>query len=394
MSAPEGRPSGPVPRAAMRVAVAGAAVLALLAAVTFYYAAQANRRSDVGSVYQVAITARACDPGEITVPAGRTVFEIVNRSDRPVEWEILDGVMVVEERENIPPGFSQTLAARLAPGEYQITCGLLSNPRGTLHVRATGATVDVAMPDLRAFVGALAEYKVFLGQQGAEMVEAAGRLKTAIDAGDVEAARALYEPARLPYRRIEPLAYRFADLANAINPLADYLEGREADPAFTGFHRIEYGLFARQSTEGLAPLAARLLTDLVALRDRLQEVRLGPVDLVDGAARQAELLARGHVESGENRYAHTDLADFEASLAGIAKIVGLLTPVISDAAPDAAAAAQDHLAAVQRQLTELRREDGFPSYQQIDEASRGALAHAFQDLAEAIKALVPDEGMG
>ena len=138
MSAPEGRPSGPVPRAAMRVAVAGAAVLALLAAVTFYYAAQANRRSDVGSVYQVAITARACDPGEITVPAGRTVFEIVNRSDRPVEWEILDGVMVVEERENIPPGFSQTLAARLAPGEYQITCGLLSNPRGTLHVRATG----------------------------------------------------------------------------------------------------------------------------------------------------------------------------------------------------------------------------------------------------------------
>src|SRR5690606_38728191 len=216
------------PRAAMRVAVAGAAVLALLAAVTFYYAAQANRRSDVGSVYQVAITARACDPGEITVPAGRTVFEIVNRSDRPVEWEILDGVMVVEERENIPPGFSQTLAARLAPGEYQITCGLLSNPRGTLHVRATGATVDVAMPDLRAFVGALAEYKVFLGQQGAEMVEAAGRLKAAIDAGDVEAARALYEPARLPYRRIEPLAYRFADLANAINPLADYLEGREA----------------------------------------------------------------------------------------------------------------------------------------------------------------------
>ena len=82
------------------------------------------------------MTAEACEPNELTVPAGRRSFEIHNRSDRPVEWEILDGVMVVAERENIAPGLKSTLEARLRPGDYDITCGLLSNPRGGLHVTA------------------------------------------------------------------------------------------------------------------------------------------------------------------------------------------------------------------------------------------------------------------
>src|SRR5690606_29719324 len=189
-------------------------------------------------------------------------------------------------------------------------------------------------------------------------------------AGDIEIARALYEPARLPYKRIEPLAYRFTDLANAINPLADYLQDRERDPAFTGFHRIEYGLFAQGSTDGLAAVAGRLVADLGALSDRLREAKLGPEDLVSAAARQAELLAHGRVESGESRYAQADLAEIEASLAGIAKVVDLLSPVVSAAAPQAAATAQDRLAAVRRQLTGLRRDGGFPSYEQIDQAAR------------------------
>jgi iron uptake system EfeUOB component EfeO/EfeM len=55
----------------------------------------------------VAINAKSCEPNELTVPAGRSIFEIVNNSDRTVEWEILDGVMVLEERENIAPGSSR-----------------------------------------------------------------------------------------------------------------------------------------------------------------------------------------------------------------------------------------------------------------------------------------------
>jgi iron uptake system EfeUOB component EfeO/EfeM len=58
-----------------------------------------------------------------------------------VEWEILEGVMVVEEKENIAPGFVQKLKANLKAGQYDMTCGLLSNPKGKIVVtEAKGRT--------------------------------------------------------------------------------------------------------------------------------------------------------------------------------------------------------------------------------------------------------------
>ncbi len=88
---------------------------------------------------------RDASPTPLTVPAGKTTFKIKNQQSRgPLEWEILDGVMVVEERENIIPGFVQTLTATLKPGQYQMTCGLLSNPKGMLTVTATGTSTAKA----------------------------------------------------------------------------------------------------------------------------------------------------------------------------------------------------------------------------------------------------------
>ena len=86
----------------------------------------------------ITVTRTGCEPAAVTVPSGRTVFRIRNDSQRSVEWEILKGVMVVEERENILPGFVQSLTATLDPGDYQMTCGLLSNPKGTLKAVEPG----------------------------------------------------------------------------------------------------------------------------------------------------------------------------------------------------------------------------------------------------------------
>lgn len=84
----------------------------------------------------VTITDKGCEPNALTVPAGKSVFKVKNASKRAIEWEILKGYMVVEERENIIPGFVQTLTATLDAGDYGMTCGLLSNPKGTLKATA------------------------------------------------------------------------------------------------------------------------------------------------------------------------------------------------------------------------------------------------------------------
>ena len=90
-----------------------------------------------GSV-SIAVNDAACEPMALTVPSGQTVFNIQNNSGRKLEWEILQGVMVVDERENIAPGLADKMTVTLLPGEYEMTCGLLTNPRGKLTVTDSG----------------------------------------------------------------------------------------------------------------------------------------------------------------------------------------------------------------------------------------------------------------
>jgi hypothetical protein len=247
--------SGPSLRRTIRLGYAVVAVLALGAGalgVLNWRKHQAGGQAPAEDAVTVAVTDRACEPDSLTVPAGRVAFRILNRSQRMLEWEILDGVMVVEERENIAPGLSQRLVARLAPGEYAITCGLLGNPRGRLVV-APGKDGAPAAPDLRELVGPMAEYKVYLTLEGAMLAEAAARLADTVSAGR-DAAEAL-AAAHAAYQHLRPAGRVMqADLDTALDArAADFARGA-ADPAFTGFRRLSLAL----GHEDAPALAARL----------------------------------------------------------------------------------------------------------------------------------------
>ena len=68
----------------------------------------------------------------------------------------------------------------------------------------------------------------------------------AVRAGDTEKAKSLYAQVRIPWERIEPVAELFPDSDGVIDSRADDFEKKEADPEFTGFHAIEYGLWAQR----------------------------------------------------------------------------------------------------------------------------------------------------
>ncbi len=359
--------------------IAGAAVLVVIAGAAFYYASKAARHKAAANVVTIKINAGACEPNEISTPAGRTTFEIVNASDRVVEWEILDGVMVLEERENIAPGISSLLTAKLAPGIYDITCGLLSNPRGKLTVTPSAeSSAEAAHPPLASFIGPLAEYQVYLVLESADLIDAAQELNDAIKAGDVARAKSLYEPARAPYLHVAPVAERLGDLDATINANADYFEKREQDPAFSGFHRIEYGLFAQNSTEGLGPVADKLVSDAAALKERLHGLKLKPEDLAGGAATRIAKVADIAAAGGDNRYAGADPAEIEANLAGAAKVVDLLRPHAAKAAPDLLTHIDAAFAASRTSLAALKGEGGGP------DAARQTAARDLRELAAQI----------
>ncbi|MEJ1116920.1 iron uptake system protein EfeO [Phyllobacterium sp. CCNWLW109] len=377
-------PSAPSPKL-MKLAVAGAAILAVAGAGAFYFASKNMKSGASDNAVVVTIKDGACDPNAITVPAGRSTFKIINNSDRALEWEILDGVMVLEERENILPGFTQTMQAKLKAGDYEITCGLLSSPRGTLHVTPSAESeAEAARPPLVSFVGALAEFQVFLMSQTNNLVKATTALDAAIQSGDLDQARVLYQKARIPYKQIEPMADLFADLHNAIDPIADYLEKREKDPAFTGFHRIEYALYASNSLDGLAPVSAKLLADVTALKDRVRGLRIPPEQIAKGAARLMGSIADTKIANGEDHYSQTDLVDFEGNLAGTSRMMALLKPVAIQAAPAVVTDIETRLADANTTLAALRGADGYPSYDKVTKESRDLLAQKIRALADAI----------
>ncbi|MFT4266882.1 MAG: iron uptake system protein EfeO [Xenophilus sp.] len=373
--------------AAMRAAVAGSALLVVAGLAAFWWASGVAHKAPprtADNAVTVTIQGNVCQPNEITVPAGRTTFTIVNNSSRALEWEILDGVMVVEERENIAPGFSQSMTVKLQPGEFDITCGLLSNPRGRLRVTPSAASqAEAARPSLVAYVGPLAEYRVFLALEAGTLQDAVQALADAIRAGDLAQARALYAPAHQAYRRVEPMAELFADLDQRLNARADYFEKREADPAFTGFHRIEYGLFApgQGDLKALAPAAGQLMADVGQLKERLRALDIPPERLASAAAKLLRRVADNLPAGGEDRYGPAEAAGLQGTLEGTKKLADLLSPLLAKAAPALDQAIGQRFAAFSAALDPYREGEGFKAAT-LDEAQRKAVAEPVRALAE------------
>lgn len=369
----------------MRVAVAVSALLAIAGLAAFWYASNHARQAPpkaADNAVTVTIRGNVCEPNEITVPAGRTTFTIVNQSNRALEWEILDGVMVVEERENIAPGFSQTMTVKLQPGEFAITCGLLSNPRGKLRVTPSAASeAEAARPSLVNYVGALAEYQTFLRLEAGTLEDAVRALSDAVQAGDLRQARALYAPAHQAYKRIEPMAELFADLDTRINARADYFEKREADAGFTGFHRIEYALYGQNDLKPLAPVVAQLIADIGVLKERLRGLNMPPERLASSASKLLRRVADNLPAGGEDHYGHAELANLQGSYEGTKKIADLLQPLLVKAAPALQKSVDERFAAFDAALAPYREGEGFKPAP-LDEAQRKALAEPVRALAE------------
>lgn len=173
----------------LKLAGIGTLLLACGGIGAFVYAAGTGARRSVEagtSDIAIAITDRTCQPASLTIPAGKASFVVTNRGERVLEWEILDGVMVLEERENIAPGQSRRLTTQLHPGEYAITCGLLSAPRGRLIVQASTAQPRLAVT-LMDMVGPAAEYRAILSERSAALGAALDTLEQAQGAGDMQA---------------------------------------------------------------------------------------------------------------------------------------------------------------------------------------------------------------
>lgn len=334
----------------------------------------------------VAVTDTACEPGSLTVPAGKITFIISNKSSRPLEFEILKGVLVVEERENIAPSFTQKLTTTLEAGDYDMICGLLSNPRSKLTVTPNANAQAAAIP-VGQLEAPIAQYKAYVLDETKAFVEKTEVFVAAINAGDMNKAKALYASTRAHYERIEPIAELFSDLDASIDARADAYKKVEKDPEFTGFHRLEYALWSEKSLKNMKPIADKLLSDVKALQTQIVGLNFPATKVVGGAGVLIEEVANGKISGEEERYSHTDLSDFDANMTGSKKIVDLFRPLIEKADPALLKKTDDNFASVETILSKYKQGDTWASYDKLTEADRKALAAPVTVLAEDLSKL-------
>ena len=343
-------------------------------------AASAAANAD-GSV-NITVNDAACEPMALTVPSGQTVFNIQNNSGRKLEWEILKGVMVVDERENIAPGLADKMTVTLLPGEYEMTCGLLTNPRGKLTVTDSGFKATASQADMAKLEQPLAEYKAYVQAEAKDLVAKTTEFTAAVKAGNIAKAKSLFAATRYHYERIEPIAELFNELDPAIDAREDDFKQGPKDPAFTGFHRLEYALWVENSTAGVNEIADKLLADVKTLQQEIDLLSFPPNKVVGGAAVLVEEVAGSKISGEEDRYSHTDLSDFQANIEGAQKIVDLFRPLIAEKNQALLDKTDANFKTVNEILAKYQTANGFETYDKLTEADRKALQAPINALAE------------
>ena len=226
------------------------------------------------------------------------------------------------------------------------------------------------------------------------MIKAVTALDQAIEAGDLSQAQALYLPARTAYQRLAPAAQRLAELDNGINARADYFEKREQDPAFVGFHRLEFGLFQQRKLDDLTPVAQRLLSDVTTLKQQLLAQSLPPEQLVNIVVRNLNTLGDVRAVSGEEeRYSHIDLNGFAGNLDAARKVVELLRPLLTKSAAELLPTIDTALNAFDTELNGFKVNDGYASYDSVSAEQRKQIADKAKALADALDGIDPTLGL-
>lgn len=308
-----------------------ARVLAIIAVVVMAAACSGAPAAPVAGEARipVTLTANGCQPSSLKAAAGRVVFEVTNGGSDAGEFEILSGTTVVDEVENIVPGFVVNFASRLDGGTYELICYSLEAPRGTLAVsggaapQASSKVVDAAT--LATYQEA---YETYVRDQAAELTTTLASFVKAIEDGDLEAAKAAYAPSRPAWERIEPVAELFSDLDTRMDAREEDFAGGVDDPEFLGWHRLEKGLWKDNTTDGLAPIATGLAKDAADLNTRLATMDIEPRVIARGAGELIEEVAQSKLTGEEDRYSGADLWSIAGNVVGSRKIVDILRPTL------------------------------------------------------------------
>ncbi|GAA1631741.1 peptidase M75 family protein [Kribbella alba] len=336
---------------------------------------------DTAGPVAVKATDSECSLSRTDVKSGTSTFSISNNGSKVTEFYVYaEGDRVMGEVENIGPGLKRDLIVELPTGKYQAVCkpGMVGDGiRGDLNV--TGAAAAQVDEDT-ALKQAADSYQSYINSQAVALEQKTTEFVTAVKAGDVAKAKALFPVSRTYWERIEPVAESFGDLDPKIDARVNDVE---PGTDWTGYHRIEQSLWEKNTTKGMEKYADQLLVDVKTVVAKAKVVKLNPLQLANGAKELLDEVATGKVTGEEDRYSHTDLWDFQANVEGSQAAIQALRPALQQRDPALVTTLDTNFKAVFAALDKYRVGDGFKPYT-ATEAEKKQLGAVVDALAEPV----------
>ena len=127
----------------------------------------------------------------------------------------------------------------------------------------------------------------------------------------------------MPYERIEPIIETFSELDGVMDARVDDFKN-EKDPAFTGYHRIEYLLFVKKNVKDAEPFAARLLEDGKKMQQAIAGTTIAPTDFIAGVGELMEEAQSSKITGEEERWSGATVPVIRANVEGAQAIYDLV----------------------------------------------------------------------
>jgi iron uptake system EfeUOB component EfeO/EfeM len=329
-------------------------------------------------------------------PVSGTPYPLLSEIGTPGFGLVPDGVSAVTVTYQIAP--PQTVAVHrnfFVVG----TTSRTAPPCGVQWLDTTGNVKKIAVgcSFLTEEKKELGEYRAYVATELSTLRAQVAALSAATASGDLAKARATWLSAHVTWLEIgqDDGAYGcFGPLGGEIDGLAAGHPLGTADPAFTGFHRVEFDLWTKHDLSAAATDTAtlqRLLTQLmkVPLSNYLPATDSGVGNWLVRPHEVLEDALRDSLTADDDYGSDTDLASIAADIAAVRTLLGELGPAIDPVAPHLSGNARAELGALTSAINATRTHGAGISIQDLPVRQREQV-DAGVDAALETLAPIPD----
>jgi iron uptake system EfeUOB component EfeO/EfeM len=225
------------------------------------------------------------------------------------------------------------------------------------RTRNPGPASDLQPLHAAAFRRPIAEYRVYSEGEAKAVQRQVAKLRGALAAGDVAAAKRDWLAAYDHYLRLGAAYGALGTLDEEIDGNPGRLPGGDHDPRFTGLHRIEMGLWTGESPAKLRGPADYVAARVAHLQVAVRRIAISPLVYATRAHEILEDAQRDMLSGVDAPWSGAGLRATADSLAATEFVVGTLKPLLNGRG-STIEPVEVELAQCRAALERVRREDG------------------------------------